>query len=72
MHISRLSPEARRVVEASVPAVVRNNPQRFPFYLPVKGLASTGLAVLTAGEEWADGCPLKRRKKQVGLIDSHL
>ena len=72
MHISRLSNEARRVVEASVPAVVRNNPQRFPFYLPVEALASTGLAVRTAGEGWAVGCPLKRRKKQLGLVDSNL
>ncbi len=56
VHVSQLSAEARQIVEAAVPWVVKNNPAYFPFSNPSTNLATTGLFAKCASTDWAKEC----------------
>jgi hypothetical protein len=56
VHVQELSPEARQIVLETVPWVVRNNPQYFPFSNPKGTLSTTGLFAKCATERWAAEC----------------
>ena len=58
VHADSLVPAAREALEASIPRVVRQNPDRYPFLLPgrITDPRNRPVAAVAADPRWSDLC----------------